>query len=50
MRFVTRQKIYIHTKLAVLHKLHSPTGKVAFLNFKGALNFYKMIEKLHFNL
>ena len=39
------------SKNAAIHKIPSPTGKVALMNFIGALNFYtKFIEKLHFNL
>ena len=41
----------IHSKPAAIHKIPSPTGKVALMNFIGALNFYtKFIEKLHINL
>ena len=41
----------IHSKSAAIHKIHSPTGKVALMSFLGALNFYtKLIEKLHINL
>ena len=41
----------IHSKIAAIHKIPSPTGKVALMNFIGALNFYtKFIEKLHINL
>ena len=41
----------IHSKIAAIHKIPSPTGKVALLSFIGALNFYtKFIEKLHINL
>ena len=41
----------IHSKIAAIHKIPSPTGKVALLSFIGALNFYtKFIEKLHLNL
>ena len=41
----------IHSKIAAIHKISSPTGKVALMNFIGALNFYtKLIEKLHINL
>ena len=41
----------IHSKIAAIHKILSPTGKVACMSFKGALNFYtKFIEKLHINL
>ena len=40
----------IHLKLAAIHKIPSPTGKVALMSFIGALNFYtKLIEKLHIN-
>ena len=35
----------IHSKIAAIHKLPSPTGKVALMSFIGALNFYtKFIE------
>ena len=35
----------IHLKIAVFHKIPSPTGKVALMSFLGALNFYtKFIE------
>ena len=41
----------IHSKIAAIHKIPSPTGKVALMSFIGALNFYtKLIEKLHINL
>ena len=41
----------IHSKFAAIHKIPSPTGKVAPMSFIGALNFYiKFIEKLHINL
>ena len=41
----------IHSKIAAIHKIPSPTGKVALKSFIGALNFYsKYIEKLHINL
>ena len=41
----------IHSKIAAIYKILSPTGKVALLSFIGALNFYtKFIEKLHINL
>ena len=37
-----------HSKTAAIHKIPSPTGKVALMSFIGALNFYtKFIEKLH---
>ena len=40
----------IHSKIAAIHKVPSPTGKVALISFIGALNFYtKFIEKLHIN-
>ena len=39
----------IHSKTAAVHKIPSPTGKVALMSFIGALNFYT-IEKLHINL
>ena len=41
----------IHSKITAIHKIPSPTGKVALMSFIGALNFYtKFIEKLHINL
>ena len=41
----------IHSKLAAIHKIPSPTGKVALMSLIGALNFYtKFLEKLHINL
>ena len=41
----------IHSKIAAIHKIPSPTGKVALMSFIDALNFYtKFIEKLHINL
>ena len=41
----------IPSKVAAIHKIPSPTGKVALMSFIGALNFYtKFIEKLHINL
>ena len=41
----------IHSKIAAIHKIPSPTGKVALMSFIGTLNFYtKFIEKLHINL
>ena len=41
----------IHSKIDAIHKLLSPTSKVALMSFIGALNFYtKFIEKLHLNL
>ena len=41
----------IHSKIAAIHKVPSPTGKVALMSFIGALNFYTgFIEKLHVNL
>ena len=41
----------IHSKIAAIHKILSPTGKVALMSFIGALNFYtNFIEKLHINL
>ena len=39
------------SKIAAIHKIPSPIGKVALMNFIGALNFYtKVIEKLHINI
>ena len=41
----------IHSKITAIHKIPSPTGKVALMSFIGALNFYtNSIEKLHINL
>ena len=41
----------IHSKIAAIHKIPSPTGKVALMSFIGDLNFYtKFIEKLYINL
>ena len=41
----------IHSKIAVIHKIPSPTGKVALMSFIGALNFYtNFIGTLHVNL
>ena len=41
----------IRSKIAAIHKIPSPTGKVALMSFIGALNFYtKFNEKLHNNL
>ena len=40
----------IHSKNAAIHKIPSPTGKVALRSFIGALNFYpKLFEKLNSN-
>ena len=41
----------IHSKVDAIHKIHSPTGKVALMSFIGAANFYtKVIGKFHINL
>ena len=41
----------IHSKIAAIHKIPSPNGKIALMSFIGALNFYtKFIEKRHINL
>ena len=41
----------IQSKIAAIHKIPSPTGKVALMSFIGALSIYtKFIEKLHINL
>ena len=41
----------IHSIIAAIHKIHSPTGKFALMSFIGALNFHtNFIEKLHINL
>ena len=40
----------IHSKVDAIHKIPSPTSKVALMSFIGAPNFYaKLIEKLHIN-
>ena len=40
----------IHSKIAAIHKIPCPTGKVALMSFIGAPNFYtNFIEKLHIN-
>ena len=40
----------IHSKIAAIHNIPSPTGKVALMSFIGALNFYTIfIDKLHIN-
>ena len=40
----------IHSTIAAIHKIPSPTGKVALMSFIGALNFYTILfEKLHIN-
>ena len=40
----------IHSKIAAIRKIPSPTGKVALMSFIGALNFYtNIIDKLHNN-
>ena len=41
----------IYSKIAAIHKIPTPTGKVALMSFIGALNFYaKFIDNLYFNL
>ena len=41
----------IHSKITAIHKIPSPTGKIALMSFIGALNFYtKFIEKLHIHI
>ena len=51
MKLVTIQLNQFIQKIAAIHKIPSPTGKVALMSFIGALNFYtKFIEKLHINL
>ena len=41
----------IHSKIAAIHKIPYPTGKVDLVRFSGALNFYtKFIETLHIDL
>ena len=35
----------IHSKTAAIHKIPSPTGKVALMSFIGALNFYTKLLK-----
>ena len=48
MKSVTIQLNQFHSKIAAIHKIPSPTGKVALMSFIGALSFYtKFIEKLH---
>ena len=47
MKLATIQIKPIHSKIAAIHKIPSPTGKVALMSFIGALNFYtKFIEKI----
>ena len=56
VKFLGHEIVYntikpIHSKITAIHKIPSPTGKVALMSFIGALNFYtKFIEKLHINL
>ena len=41
----------IHSKIAAIHKIPSPTAKIALTSFIGAFNLYtKFIEKPHINL
>ena len=41
----------MHSKVDAIHKIPSPTSKVALMSFIGALKFYSnFIEKLHINL
>ena len=41
----------IYSKVDAIHKILSPTSKVALMSFIGGRNFYtKFIEKLHINL
>ena len=41
----------IHSKIAAIHKIPSPTGKIALMSFIGAFTFYtKFIDNLHINL
>ena len=35
----------IHSKIAAIHKIPSPTGKVGLMSFIGALNFYTKFMK-----
>ena len=55
-KFLGHEKGYntikpIQSKIAVIHKIPSPTRKVALISFIGALNYYtKVIEKLHYIL
>ena len=35
----------IHSKIAAIHKIPSPTGKVALMSLIGALNFYTKLLK-----
>ena len=40
----------IHSKIAAIHKILSPTGKIALMSFIGALNFFTNFnKKLYFN-
>ena len=40
-----------HSKIAAIHKILPPNGKIALRSFIGALKFFnKFIEKLHINL
>ena len=40
-----------YSKIAAIHKILSPNGKIALRSFIGALNFFtKYIEKLHINI
>ena len=42
---------HIHDKVDAIHKIPSPSRKVALMNFIGAITFYtKSIEKLHIDL
>ena len=56
VKFLGHEIVYntiktIQSKIAAIHKIPSPTGKVALRSFIGALNFYtKFPEKLHINL
>ena len=41
----------VHSKIAAIHEIPSPKGKLALISFIGALNFHtKIVEKLHINL
>ena len=41
----------IHSKIAAIHKIPSPTRKVVLMSFIDALNFYTIfMDKLHINL
>ena len=42
---------HFHSKSAAIHKILSPTGKIALMSLNGPLNYYtEFLEKLHINL